>query len=821
MGLHWGLQDLKYGVRSLLRSRGLATVAVATLALGIGASVAVFSVIDAILLKALPYPQSERIVIPWRLEPPGLNMGYGRVPWGLVAAHMFERDSTVYEHSGAFKSDSFNLTGEGEPALIPGIRASAGFFPVLAMQPALGRVYSAAEDRRGNEYEVVLSDRLWRERFHGDPAVVNRAIRLNGRNYTVVGVMPPGFAFPRGAEMPGSFNFPREPQLWVPLALAETPKQAEPDELAVICRLKQGTAMEQAQAELNVFTKRMEAIYPSAHGWFNGQVTAMRVQAAGNTRQPLLLILGAVGLVLLIACSNVANLLLARSVARRRELSVRAALGAPRSRLMCQMLIESLLLATAGGGIGMLVAEGGIGFVKAFGPANIPRLELAQLDWRVFGFGIVISLATAMIFGLAPALGTTGGDLAAPLREGARGSAGGSRGRIRSGLVIGEISLAILLVVAAGLLLRTFTRLAGADGGFNAAHVITWDVSVPETSYPDNDRLVTMYSRILAGLNAIPGVEAAGISETVPMGGAGESTAISILDHPLSDPRERPFAAYTIASPGYFAAVGTPILRGRGFLESDTGSSQFVTVISRAMAKKFWPDRDPIGKRVGLGSPRFPPMTIVGIAADVKHMSMGEEPGPEMYVPFTQKPWPSMLAMKAAVRTREDPAAATAYIRAAIRAVDPDLPVSGVKTLSAIVDDSTAQPRFAVLLVGAFGVLAITLAAIGMYGVISYSVVQRSREIGIRMALGARRRSVFRLVFKQGARLAGLGTAIGLGAAALAARAISGFLYGVKPLDPLTYAAVAALVILIALAACWLPARRAMGVDPVVAMRAE
>jgi predicted permease len=816
-------QDLRFGVRMLRKSPGFTAVAVLTLALGIGASTAVFSLVNAILLKPLPYPRSEQLVIPWRQVPPQLNLGYDEIPWGLMDFRRMLADSKMFQDLGAFKSDSFLLTGAGDPAKLDGLRASAEFFPALGVQPVLGRAFTPEEDQPGHEHEVLLSYGLWREHFGADPGILGRSLELNGAAYTVIGVMPPGFAFPRKEEMPGSFEFPREAALWAPLALPATKlHQDDPDELAVIGRLRPGATIEQAQAEMNVFARRMETEIPRGKGWFNSRVTPLTRQVAGDTRRPLLLVLAAIGVVLLIACANVANLLLSRSLGRRKEFMLRAALGAGHGRLVRQLLTESVLLALVAGMAGLLLAEAGIYFVQAFGPSNIPRLREVSLDFRVFAFAIAGTLASGILFGLAPAFGAGRENLVETLKEGGQRAGGSLAGaRIRSALLISEVALAFVLVVAAGLLVQTFFHLLSVDPGFNPTRVLTFELSLPGTKYTDTDHIVALYRNALERLRAVPGVESAGLVRTVPMGGAADSTGIRIPGKARGDYTAGPFAEYTIVSPGYFSAVGTPLLRGRDFLDSDTTDSGQVTVISSAMAKKFWPGEDPIGKQVGPGSARYPVATIIGIAADVKHLSVREEPGPEMYVLYNQKIWPSLLTMQFAVRTKADPASVNAGTREAIRSVDPDLPIAKVAPLTVIVKDSLTQSRFSMLLLGAFGALALILASIGIYGVISYSVGQRTREIGVRMALGAQRRNVLGLVLGQGARLAGLGIAIGLVAAIGVTRLMASLLFGVAPRDPLTFFAVPVLLMAIALLACYIPARRAMRVDPMVALRYE
>src|SRR5271156_157218 len=815
------VQDIRYGMRTLRKNPAFAVIAALTLALGIGASASVFSVVNAILLKPLPYPQAERIVIPWLVSPPGVNIGSEYFPWGQIQFRFLTHDDHPFKELGAFQNDSFNLTGSGEPALLDGFRTSAGFFPALGVSPMFGRTYTDDEDQPGHEHVVVLSYRLWQERFGGDRNVLGRSIELNGYPYAIIGVMPVDFAFPRAEEMPVSFNFPRRPQLWVPLAIAPTPV-AGPSELAVIGRLKPELTIEQAQAQMNVITKRAETIDPRWKGWSNTRLTPLEKQVVGDSQRPLLLILGSVGIVLLIACSNVANLLLTRSFGRRREFTLRAALGAGRARLVRQLLTESLVLALAGGLLGIWFAVAGVRFLKAFGPANIPRLQEVSLDTHVFAFAAAISLFTGIFFGLAPALEAARKNIFESLREGGqRAGAGSAHPRLRNALLVSQVALALVLVISAGLLVRTFYHMLSVDPGFRPAQVFTFQLSLPALKYPDQARIVPVYTRVLENLRGVSGVESAGIAETLPMGGEGESTVIKIPDHPATNDKSLPFANYTIVSPGYFSAVGASILRGRAIAETDTGDSMPVAIVNSAMAKLYWPGEDALGKRVALGSPRYPTFTIVGIVADIKHFSMREDPAPEMYVAYTQKQWPSMLTMNVAVRTKADLSSMTAGVREAIHSADPDLPIAKLAPLTILVDDSMTEPRFAMLLLTSFGGLALLLATIGMYGVISYSVAQRTQEIGIRMALGAARGNVFGMVLAQGARLAGLGIVIGLAAACAVTRLMASFLYGVQPTDPITFVAVSGLLVGVALLACYLPARRATRVDPIIALRYE
>jgi len=814
-------QDVRFGLRMLRKSPGFTAVAVLTLALGIGATTAVFSLVSAILLKPLPFPNPDQIVLPELVSPPGVNLGSDYFPWSQTQFRFLAQDSHPFHAVAAFQNDSFNLTGTDVPSFLDGFRVSAEFFPALGISPALGRGFTAEEDRPGHEYEVVLSDRMWREYFGANRAILGKAVRLNGYAYTVVGVMPAGFVFPRAEELPSSFNFPREAQLWVPLAIPEAPKNG-PSELAVIARVKPGLTIQQAQAGMDLVTKHAEAKDPQWKGWFNSRVVPLTRQVVGDTERPLQLILAAVGIVLLIACSNIANLLLTRSFGRRREFTLRTALGAGRARLIRQLLTESLLIAVSAGAISILLANAGIYFVKTFGPADLPRLREVTLDLPVFAFALCVSLATGILFGLAPAIGATRENLADSLKEGSqRSGLSPTSPRLRNALLVSQVALALVLVISAGLLTRTFFHLLGANGGFNPDRVLTFQLPLPALKYVDQDHIVVFYQNALGRLRSVPGVQSAGIGETVPMGGEGESTVIRMPDHPAATQKELPFANYTIISPGYLSAVGTPVLRGRDFVEADTADSMPVALVNVAMEKKYWPGQSALGKQVGPGSARFPLLTIVGVVPDVKHISFREETAPEMYVVYTQRQWPSMLNLRVALRTKADPASMTASVREAIHSIDPDLPLAKVATLTTLVDDSLSQPRFAMLLLASFGVLALLLASTGMYGVISYSVAQRTQEIGIRMALGAERRNVFGMVLSQGARLAGLGIALGLVAALGVTRLMASFLYGVQPADPLTFAIVSLLLVGTALLACYLPARGATRVDPLVALRHE
>lgn len=820
-------QDTRYGLRMLRKIPGFTAIALLTLALGIGASTAVFGVVDGILLRPLPYPNPERIVMLWWRAPTSWTQEAesDKWPWQLGLFARFHPSTKAFEATGAFKTDFFNLTGWGEPVRIDGLRTSAGFFDALGVKPALGRTFTPKEDQLGHGLEVILSDGLWQERFGENRGIVGRQISLNGLYYTVVGVMPRGFSFPRAEEMPVSMSLPRKVQIWVPLEVPPPSVHLGPSEYAVIGRISEGANVAQAQAEMNVFGAELDREYPYAKGWFNPNVVPLSKQVVGNTQRPLLLILGAVGVVLLIASSNVASLVLARSLGRKQEFTLRGALGAGRGRLIRQVLTESLLLATLGGMAGILAAWLGVYCVKIFGPPDIPRLQEVTLDPRVFLFAMGITLTAGVLFGLAPALGTAKENLSESLSEGGqRTGTGAAHPKIRNGLLVGQVALALVLVIAAGLLIRTFYSMLSAGMGFNPTRVLTFQISLPPTKYPDVAHMTDAYQKALRAVQALPGVDAAGLVSEVPMGGATDSSVLRIQGHEKVEGQQDPFANYSFTSPGYFSAIGTPLLRGRDFTDSDTLDREHVAIINSTMAAKYWPGEDPIGKLVAVKTIKYPTRIIVGIVPNIKHLSLREDPDPEMYVPYTQNEigfWPSMQTMQFALRAKGDPAKLTESVREALRRVDPDLPISSVARLEELVTESMAESRFTLFLLGSFGGLALALATIGMYGTISYSVVQRRREIGIRMALGATKKDVLEMVLRAGTRLAALGIALGLVASALVTRTMQSFLYGVRPTDPLTFAAVPAILMVVALLACYFPARQAARVDPLAALRHE
>jgi predicted permease len=811
------IQDVRYSLRAMRKNPGFFSIAALTLALGIGASTAVFSLVNTILLKPLPYPNANRVVMLWREGP---LAGIGDMPWAPGEYSILARAATAFQNLGAFKKDSFNLTGLSNPELLEGVRASAGFFPALGVSPSLGRTFTAEEDQPGHDHVTVLSNRVWRSRFGGDAGIVGKTVDLNGYPYTVIGVMPASFTFPNQDGIPPLLDLPKETQLWVPLALPASPTGA--NELGVIGQLKLNGTPGMVVQDMQVVEKSLEEQIPQEKGW-SSRVVLLTQQTVTDARRPLLLLLGAVSVVLLISCANVAGLTLNRSLGRRRELTLRGALGAGRSRLVRQLMTESLLLALVGGIMGIIFGEVSLYLVKHFGPDSIPHLHETGLDLRLIGFALGITLMTGLLFGLAPAVGATRMNMVEALKEGGQRSGGSMTApRIRNALLIAQVAMALVLVIAAGLLVRTFYSMLRSDAGFDAARVVTFEVPLPTPKYADTGRMAQLYQQVLLRLQSVPGVQSAGLASVVPMGGAPDGTVIRMPEHPARNRSEQPYANYSFASPGYFSTIGTPLLRGRDFSDADTLSSVPVTIISSSMAKEYFHGEDPIGKQVGVGSTKIPVRRIIGVVANIKHASLREEPEAEMFVPYTQneiRTWPSMQTMQFAVRTRTDQTAITESVRQAVHAVDPDLPVAKFTTLATLVDRSMTADRFSMLLVCSFGLLALILASIGMYGVISYSVMQRTPEIGVRMALGAQRTQIFVMILRQASRLAVAGIAIGLIAALGATHLMARFLYGVRPADPITFTAVSLLLASVAFLACYVPARRAMKVDPMIALR--
>lgn len=813
------LRDVRYGLRAMRKQPSFFIISALTLSLGIGASAAIFSLVDTILLRPLIYPNSKQIMVIWREVP---LAGIGDMPWSPGEYRVLAQAETTFQNIGAFKKVLFNLTGTGDPELLEGVRASAGFFRVLGVSPLLGRTFLDEEDRPGHEHVVVLSNRVWRSRFGGDVGILGRSLDLNGDSYTVIGVMPRNFTFPNQEGIPPILDLPKETQFWVPLALPNAPTGS--NELGVIGQLQGDVPVHRLEQGLVILEKEVEERFPREKGW-SCRAVPLAHQVTADARDPLLLLLGAVTVVLLIACANVSGLTLNRSLYRRRELTLRGALGAGRSRLVRQLMTESLLLAFAGGCIGVLFGEVGLYLAKHFGPESIPHLHEVGLDLRVIAYVVGITLITGVLFGLAPALGASRTNMIDALKEGGQRAVGNSGApKLRNLLLIAQVAMALVLVIAAGLLVRTFYSMLHSSPGFDATRVVTFELSLPIPKYADPDRMAQTYQQVLLRLQSISAIQGAGFASVVPMGGPPDSTALRIPEYPATNPAEKPYVNYLFVSPAYFSAIGTPLLAGRDIKDTDTLNSVHVAIVNSSLAKKYFHGVNPVGKQLGMATTKYPLRTIVGVVADIKRASLREQPSPEMFVPYTQneiKIWPSMESMQFVARTKGDSTAIAESVRQAVHSVDPDLPVAKFTTLNTLVDQSLTADRFSMLLVGAFGVLALVMASIGMYGVIAYSVMQRTPEIGIRIALGAKRGQIFLMILRYGSLLASTGIAIGLIAAVAATRLMQNFLYNVHPIDPATFVIVSLFLAIVVLLACYIPARKAAKVNPIIALRYE
>jgi putative ABC transport system permease protein len=811
------LQDLKYGLRMLAGSPGFTAVAVLTLALGIGANTAIFSVVNAVVLRPLPFPQSDRlmsVVSTLQRDNSPDNASYPDFLDWRARNH-------VFSSMAAYRQDNFTLTGGGTPLHLRAAVASADLFKVLQVKPALGRAFLPSEDTPGavsGTNPVILSYGLWQRRFSSDPHVPGRVINLNGEQYTVIGVMPAGFQFPIQSD---------PIDLWTTmapdLAPAEGGKsmadQRGAHYLDVIARLRPGVKVGRAQAEMSTIVHALNQQYPENKPR-NVLVMPELKWVVGPSSAALTILLAAVGLVLLIACGNVANLLLARASTRQKEMAIRTALGATRGRVVRQVFTESVLLASAGGALGTLIAVWAIEFLKYLIPPQVPRAALIGLDGRVFAFATAVSLATGVLFGLFPALKSSRAGIAESLKEGGRSSEAGERRNSGRGmLAAGEVAVALCLTVGAGLLIQSFLRLQNVDPGFNPHHVLTFNMALP--SRYSQAQGIDLFQQAVTRLSALPGVRSASAVVPLPLSADSVSTAFNIQGQP-DVPGRNPETDYAFVEPEYFHTMGIALLKGRDFTWRDSLKSPPVIIINEALAKRFFAGQDPIGKRldahIGNGYNKPPMREIVGVVQDVKNHRLSAAPGPQVYVPLAQSP---LDVMTFVVRTSVDAVSMAASAREQVKKLDKDLPLFGVQTLDDYVGQSLASPRFVALLLAMFSGIALLLAMVGIYGVVSYSVEQRTHEIGVRMALGAQRSDVLGMVIGQGLKLALIGVAIGVAGALALTHFLSSLLYGVKPTDPLTFIAVSLILVAVTLLACFVPARRAARVDPMVALRYE
>jgi putative ABC transport system permease protein len=795
-------QDARYGLRMLLKKPGFTLTAVITLALGIGATSTIFSFVNGILLRPLPYQDSGRLV---SLDETAPKRGITSMGVSFPNFLDWREQNRVFTGVAAYGGADYTLTGSGEPEQLSGADISYNTFEVLGVAPILGRTFTAEEDRPGNNLVVILGHNLWARRFGAKPDIIGQKITLLNRPHTVIGVMPPDFKFPEVAD------------LWVPLALDTSMWTRNDHGLSAIARLKPGVTVEQAQSDMTAIARRIEEANPVTNEGLGVGVIPLREGLVSDYHKALFILLGVVGLVLLIACANVANLLLARASARVKEVAIRTALGAGRWRVFRQLVTESLVLGVMGGALGLMLAIWGLDLLLAAIPIDFPFWMKFNLDGRVLGFTAGVTLLTGLIFGAAPALQASKVDLNETLKDGGRGAAGGGRHRMLRSLVVAEVALSLILLIGAGLMMRSFMRLQQTNPGLNPDNLLTLRMDLPSAKYNTPEKRQRFYKELFERISALPGVEAAGGVSNLPLGGATWGRSLTVEGFPVLPVGQAPIINHCVITPNYFRAMGIPLLMGRDFTDADARDSMKVTIIDERLAREYWPNESPLGKHVRFGPPEGnePLHTIVGVVGAVKHESLRLTRRNTVYLPHAQIVIDDMaLAVRAA-----NPENLTPAVRGQVNAIDPDLPIIGVRTMAEIVSRSVWQPRLYTILFGVFAAVALALASIGIYGVMAYSVSERTREIGVRVALGAQRSDVLKLVVAQGMKLTLIGACVGLGAALALTRLMQTLLFEVSATDPLTFVALAAFLSVVALVACYLPARRAANVDPMIALR--
>jgi putative ABC transport system permease protein len=806
-------QDLRYGARMLVKKPGFTIVAIITLALGIGANTAIFSVVNAVLLNPLPFPEAQRVIKIYgnMLAADIVNMS------ASVPEFMDYQQTRSFEQIAGYDNFSANLTpANGEPERVEALAVTPELFSVLRVTPQLGRVFATEEAQDGRDDVVLISHDLWRRRFAADPSVVGQQVIVNGRNHTIIGIMPQGFAFPQRTEV--------WKPLWFPAEQLSGPWRGNRG-LTVIGRLKPDVSVTAAQTEMDTLTVQLTQQYPrnyESRGW-KISIVPLLDDYVSDARKGLLILLGAVAFVMLIACANVANLSLTRATARRQEIAVRLALGASRRRVLRQLLTESVLLSIAGGAVGLLLAAWGGDLLLRFAPQDLPRIHETHMDGRVIVFTLAVSLVTGILFGLVPALAASNPDLNETLKDGGRGGTGSAkRQRVRNAFVIAEVTLALVLLIGAGLMLKSFWRLQGVDPGFNPDGVLTMRMMLPFETYEKPAQRGAFYRQALERIQSAPGVETVSATSHIPLTQGGTSGTIS-GENSAVGPNDLPVEAeWRWITPDYFKAMGTTLLDGRVFTEADTAGAPLVALVDEAFARRYYPNQDPVGRRIKRGKldSTRPWLTIIGVVRHVQSRRLDATSGVQVYFPFYQDP--TAYNMSLVIRTSApDPLALSNTVRAAIQSLDGNQPVFDVFTLRQIIGDSLSQRRFSMLLMGLFAAVALLLAAVGIYGVMAYTVTQRTHEIGIRMALGAQTRDVLKLVVKQGMLLTLVGVGIGLIASVVLTRLLASLLFEVSATDPVTFAAIALLLTGVAMLACYIPARRATKVDPMVALRYE
>ena len=813
MEMFW--QDVRYGVRMLLKAPSISIVATIALALGIGANTAIFSVVNAVLLRPLPFPNSETLMNVWETDS---TRGYVRGSASYPNFVDWRDQRHSFEHMASYHNSDFILTGRGESTRLQGAVVNADLFPLLGASPVIGRGFLPSEDNPGDTGRVVLlSQQLFQQRFNSDPNILNQSMVLDGKSYTIVGVMPAAFQFPVQ-------NDPVE--LWTTVAVDREGEEPITQErgahyMNVIARLKHGVPREQAQAEMTAISARLEQQYPDKDLHKSTRLEPTLEALVGDVRPALLILLGAVGFVLLIACANVANLLLARAMTRHKEMAIRSALGASRMRVIRQLLTESVILSLAGGALGLVLAVWWSDLLVALGKQNIPRALQVGLDWRVLGFTLLVSVLTGVVFGLVPAIHSSKTELTESLKEGGRtGSEGARRNRIRGVLVVGELAIAVVLLVGAGLLIQSLWRLRNVSPGFDSQNLLTFVVGIPEVKYP-TDKQEPFYRELVRRVESLPGVRSASSIIPLPLNGDAFVISFETEGRPV-EKGNQPSADFFAIEEGYFKTLGVSILKGREFTERDNKTAPPVIIVNQAFAKKFFPGEDPIGKRIKPGistnSDKPAMREIVGVVSDVRNRNLSSELRAGYFIPAPQMPFNQMTLI---VRTGNDPHSLITAVQNEVHAMDQEVPVFNIKTMEEYISATVATPRFNTTLLVIFAGVALILTIVGLYGVMSYSVAQRTNEIGIRMALGAQTGDVLRLIISQGFKLVLIGLGIGLVGAFAMTRVIASLLFGVTTKDPITFVAVAVLLALVALLACYIPARRATRLDPLHALRYE
>ena len=806
------LQDIRYAFRMLLKRPGFTLIVVLTLAVGIGANTTMFSAIDAVLLNPLPYKDPDRLVVVWET-----NRQLGPEMWDRneVAIGNFldwRSRNQVFDQLGSLFVTDMNLTGFGEPERIKSFVVTTNFFQVLGVQPMLGRSFLPEEERPGSPFTVILSHELWQRLFNSDPSVINKSLTLNGHQVTVVGVMPPAFEL--------QFPISMQVGMWVPMVIDPGDANRSLNFLYAVARLKQGVSREQAQTEMNLIATQLQQQYPETNAERGVRVVPLHKQIVGNVESYLYMLFAAVGFLLLIACANVAGLLLARVTTRHREVAIRMAVGASRWRLIRQLLTESVILSALSGVLGLLLAYGGVKLLLALTPSEVPRLREIGLHVPVFLWTLTISIVTGVLFGLAPAVQASRPDLNQALKESSGRNPGSFQGSgLRNLLVVSEMAVALLLLVGAGLMTKSFFRLQQVNPGFDATNLISMNIALPTSKYR-GQQTNGFYDQLIERVRNLPGVKSAGGIDPLPLSDSNVSNPVLVEGAPVVALADRPNVGVRVVTPGYFQTMSIPILKGRSFTEQDRDNTPNVIIVNEALASRFWPNGDAIGKRLGFegDSDKQVWREIVGVAGNVRHKALEIEVMPETFFPYQQ--FPSNF-MSLVVQTTSDPVNMVPAIRSQVLSVDKDQPVSDIMTMEQRLAKSVASSRFVMLLLGAFSVLALGLAAVGIYGVMAYLVTQRTQEIGVRMALGAQKRDVLKLVVAKGMALAIIGTVIGLVASLALTRLMTSLLFEVTPTDWLTFVIASTVLLTVALLACYIPARRATKVDPLIALRYE